>query len=129
MSCIGQVLQTPVNVTVAPSENGTCCCNNIITPVDDLYILMKEINATILRGTVLCASDEDSSVAGSIVVVTDNDGNNYVGITNSDGEYSVCVPLPEEESVEYEVQAYCCCSCNGDFCEEAPCTCSCNGAE
>lgn len=88
---------------------------------------MKQINVTILRGTVLCASDNDAPVGGTIVVATDDDGNHFVGITNSDGEYSICVPLPEEEDVTYEVQAYCCCSCNGDFCKETPCTCSCNG--
>lgn len=128
MGCIAQVLQTPGSVTVTPPTNTGCCCNDIIKDVDDIYVLMKKINATILQGKVLCASDElKPPVGGTIVVATDGAGNHFVGITNSDGEYSICVPLPEEDDVKYEVQAYCCCSCNSDFCEETPCTCSCNG--
>ncbi|MEG2869683.1 MAG: hypothetical protein RR894_18270 [Terrisporobacter sp.] len=127
MGCIAQVLQSPASVTVT-SPSSSCCCNNIITPVDDVYVLMKQINVTILRGTIFCASDSNNEVGGTIVVATDSvTGNSFVGITNSDGEYSICVPIPEEGHVDYEVQAYCCCSCNGDFCEETPCTCSCNG--
>lgn len=124
MGCIAQVLQDPVFVGVTPPTNTGCCCNDIIKDVDPISILMKKIKVNILRGTVLCF--DGSPVAGAIVVATDGT-NFFVGITNSDGEYSICVPIPEEGTVRYEVQAYCCCSCNGDFCEPAPCTCSCNG--
>jgi len=124
MACIGQVVQKPVCVTVE-HQNCGCCCNNIITPVDDIYVLMKRVNVTILRGTVLCASNHDKSVEGIIVVATD--GTNYfVGITNCEGEYSICVPIPEECDVTYEVQAYCCCNCKGDLCEETECNCNFN---
>lgn len=148
MGCIAQVPTAPVEVPVCSAG---CCCEDIITPVDPIYIYMKEINATILRGTVLCGSDPNPdgshySVAGVVVIATAPDGKNYVGITNDEGTYSICVSAPEQGApcpLIYSIEAYCCgccsgccvpapCECNccdNDCCTPPPCDCNCNGDE
>lgn len=133
MGCKVQVLQDPVCVNV--KQNMDCCCKDIITKVNDIELEMNQINVTILRGKVICISgDKNTPVKGAIVVATDPYGNHFVGITNCDGEYSICVPLPKvappiiphggEKGIKYEVQAYYCSSCNGPYSKDTECTCS-----
>lgn len=110
MGCIVQQLQDPVSVSVSSSTGN--CCNNIITPVNNISVVMKNVNAFILRGKVTCGSGTpaNANVANALVVASIASGTGtsyYVGLTNSAGEYSICVP----SSGMYSVQAYkCCCS-------------------
>lgn len=148
MGCIAQVLQKPAKGRIIKPSHDCCNCDNIITKVDPVYVLMKQINVTILRGYVCCGETPDdcsytnrpctNPVEGAVVVATvtviDTNfatvtENYYVGITNDKGEYSICVPVPEgKETVTYEVQAYKC-SCTEDLSDDVPCNCDCDREE
>lgn len=118
--CIAQVGPTALNVTVKPMGD---CCTNIVQEVDPVSIYMKEIKASILKGQVNCG-DSDTGVEGVIVVATSPSGTHYVGVTNMDGQYSICVPAVNSNTC-YSIEAYCCSSCVGNVCEDAECDCGC----
>lgn len=118
--CIGQVGPSAIDVTVSPMGD---CCANLIQEVDPISIYMKEITAAILKGRVNCGSS-DTGVEGVIVVATAPDGSNYLGITNENGDYSICVPAVGS-SIAYSIEAYCCSSCSGTVCEDTDCDCGC----
>ncbi len=118
-TCVAQVKSAPTSVTVTPS---TACCDKIITEVaSDIAIDMREIKCSIIKGKVKC---NGSGVAGVIVVVSSTGSGpikRYVGITNSTGEYGVCVP----NSGTYSIEAYCP-TCVSGVCPSAgACDCGC----
>lgn len=113
MSCVVQQLQNPQPATVP--EIGTCC-SNLVTPVAPINIVLKNVNAHILTGIVLCGGSGVSDVIVVASLVTGSRTSYYVGLTNSSGIYSICVPV----AGDYTVQAYKCC-CNTSTSD----TCSC----
>lgn len=118
--CLAQVPQPPVNLTVKPMGD---CCTNIVQNVNPISLHMKEIRATILKGVVNC-KDSSTGVEGVIVVATSHNGKHYVGVTNKQGQYSICVPAVNRDE-SYSVEAYCCSTCSGTVCTDAPCDCGC----
>lgn len=118
--CIGQVGPSAIDVTINPIGD---CCTNLIQEVEPISIYMKEITASILKGVVNCGTSE-IGVEGVIVVATGPTGDHYVGVTNEDGEYSICVP-GVGANISYSIEAYCCSSCSGNVCEDADCDCGC----
>lgn len=119
-ACIAQVGPSAVDVTLTPMGN---CCANIVQEVEPLSIFMKEIKASILKGRVNCGNSE-TGVEGVIVVATGPNGNNYVGITDFNGEYSICVPAVDA-NITYSLEAYCCGGCTGAICTDTDCDCGC----
>lgn len=125
--CIAQVGATPIEICVKPKEK---CCKDIVTNIEEsIKIYMKDVKVTILKGKVKCGSGYgNKGVEGAIVVATSGHGkykNTYVGITNSYGYYTICVPAEEKT---YSIEAYCCNSCVGEYggiCEDASCHCKC----
>lgn len=119
--CVAQVGATAKTVDVKRPGN---CCVDIIASAPQISIVMKEIKASIIKGKVVCGSGS-AGVEGAIVVAT-NAGNRYVGVTNSNGEYSICVKAPTGSTpLTYSVEAYCCSSCVGEVCSSADCNCGC----
>lgn len=102
--CIAQISPDVVEKTV---DSLTKCCSNIVQFVDTSYISMKKINVTILKGKVLCATDRNAPVKRAIVVATNcSTGENYIGITNEYGKYSICVPSARSSCDKYTIEAY-----------------------
>lgn len=98
MSCLAQIIQEPIEVTVTETN---CCCDDIIIDDLDITIDLQQINASVLRGTVNCTDEEGTvPIANAIVVATDGT-DYYVGISNEAGEYSIVVPPGT-----YTIQAY-----------------------
>lgn len=127
--CIAQVGAVSEKVTVYPIGE---CCDNLVKTVDDIKIFMKNINVSILTGKVICGSSSEynkPSVKGVIVVATNKDKTaRYVGVTNDEGEYSICVPAAIKScGTEYSIAAYCCGSCSGVTYEDVECGCTGNG--
>lgn len=118
--CLAQVGPSATDVTIRPMGD---CCANLIQEVNPISLYMKKITATILKGRVNCGSSE-IGVEGLIVVVTANDGSHFVGITDENGEYGICVPSSRTNTT-YSIEAYCCSSCAGPVCEDGPCDCGC----
>lgn len=121
--CLAQVGTSGIDVTISPMGD---CCTNLIQEVDPISLYMKKITAAILKGRVNCGSS-DIGVEGLIVVATANDGSHYVGITDENGDYSICVPS-STSNTSYSIEAYCCSSCAGTVCEDGPCECGCKGS-
>lgn len=124
--CVAQVSPEAKEVDVKPSD----CCNNIIARVSqNLDVETREIRASIIKGKVTC-NGGSTGVKGAIVVATEKGKTapSYVGITNSKGEYSICVPTPRSISnTTYSVEAYCASGCVGDnLCPKTDsCDCGC----
>lgn len=118
--CIAQVGPSSTCMTVKPMGD---CCKNIVQNVDPVSIYMKEVKASILKGRVNCGNST-TGVEGVIVVATGPNGKHYVGITNNKGEYSICVPSVSSNTI-YSIEAYCCGTCSGATCTDAPCECGC----
>lgn len=125
-SCLAQVGPSSKSINVVPMGD---CCTNLIQNVEPISIYMKNVNVAILRGKVICGSGDGQGVEGVIVVATSSGTTkNYVGITNSQGEYSICVPAVTRDRC-YTVEAYCCGSCTGSgICEDADCDCGCKNS-
>lgn len=119
-SCIAQVGPSPINMIVKPMGD---CCTNIIQRVNPISIYMKEIKVSILKGRVNCGNST-TGVEGVIVVARSANGKYYVGVTNNNGEYSICVPSVSVNT-SYSIEAYCCGTCLGNVCTNAPCECGC----
>ena len=80
----------PESVMVTCPSDVTCPPFN---PVPDLFLEAKEIKCCILQGFVLCGTDENKPVANVMVFATSTTtGKTFAGITNDDGQYSICVP-------------------------------------
>ena len=125
MGCKAQLLpDSPITVVVSPS---TSCCNGIIKPVANFPINMVEVDSSILRGKVVCGNTT-TAVPGAIVVASyvDSAGvtHYFVGVTNANGEYIICVQTPAAGAADitYTVQAYRCCCVNNP--SPVDCTCS-----
>lgn len=117
MGCRAQILQNPAIGSVVPM---TDCCENIIQADNDIVVRMVDIETVILTGRVTCYTG-GAAVNGAIVVaqVTVNDTTtSYVGITNNDGYYAICVP---NVNATYSIQAYRCCCTDEPL--DADCTC------
>lgn len=115
--CIAQISPEAIEKTV---DSLTNCCSNIVQSVDTSYISMKKINITILKGKVLCTTDKNAPVKEAIVVATNcSTGENYVGVTNDYGKYSICVPSARGSCDKYTIAAYNC-GCP-DAIKDAPC--------
>jgi hypothetical protein len=117
MGCLAQV--RPVGIEVDCSNPG--CppfCDD-----KDCVITIKEINCCIIRGTVTCENG-GAIVPGVIVFATgpvsSSSPTTYAGITNENGQYSICVP----GTGTYQVECYC---CQDDCCDLTTCECGCNG--
>lgn len=109
-----------IAVSVASATVTVSAGDEVAIKPQNFTLYAKEILCAFIEGTVTCETTAGTPVEGAIVRVEGGDLTEPLfGITNANGFYSVCVPVPETDPVDYTVTVHC---SSEDLCEDAACS-------